>query len=105
MELCEQMKTYLKALKKETPGLVLDAERETMIYTAVIKEALKIKLTQYPTSAENDADLLARGGLSKRHLMAVEVRLGEKRLFQEALASLVSSEGEERPKKRVKMKA
>lgn len=44
------------------------------------------KMKQYPTSIQHDEVLLKTEGLTKRHRMAVEVRLGEKFLLQEAIA-------------------
>lgn len=81
-ELEEQTKAFLKALKKLDPK----RKRSEAIYDTVLEKALMTRLRQYPTSAEQDESLLSKESLGKRHRMAVEVRLGEKRLLQEALA-------------------
>ncbi|XP_014552734.1 hypothetical protein COCVIDRAFT_41116 [Bipolaris victoriae FI3] len=81
-ELEEQTKTFLRALKKLDPK----RKRSEAIYDTVLEKALMTRLRQYPTSAEQDESLLSKESLGKRHRMAVEVRLGEKRLLQEALA-------------------
>lgn len=81
-ELEEQTKAFLKALKKRDPK----RKRSETICNTVLEKALRTRLGQYPTSAKQDESLLSKEGLSKRHRMAVEVRLGEKRLLQEALA-------------------
>lgn len=57
-------------------------------------KALTAKLAQYPTSIEDDEKLLKVGSLEKRHRMAIEVRLGEKRLLHEALALLQGGQDE-----------
>ena len=62
--------------------------RRDEVLIAVLTGTLKEKLNHYPTSVAEDEKLLQKTDLPKRHRMAVEVRLGEKRLLQEALASL-----------------
>ncbi|KAF1938316.1 SET domain-containing protein RMS1 [Clathrospora elynae] len=104
-ELEEQFKTLLIAFKKSKPELIPEKRKRDEIYSAVVARALTTKLAQYPSSVEEDETLLKRDGLPKRHRMAVEVRLGEKRLLQEALALVrgggdhVEHEGERAGKK------
>ena len=81
-ELEEQFKTFLKVLTKRDSK----RKRSDAVYNTVVGKALKARLAQYPTSIEHDEALLSRDDLAKRHRMAVEVGLGEKRLLQEALA-------------------
>ncbi|KAF2845320.1 SET domain-containing protein [Plenodomus tracheiphilus IPT5] len=111
-ELSEQLKSLLKALKKQKPDLIPNTARRDEILDDVITEVLTHKLSQYPNSEEEDEKLLKYGDLTKRHRMAIEVRLGEKRLLQEVKASLAkrkeargSDVKDERPKKRMKTKA
>ncbi|KAH9863089.1 hypothetical protein IAQ61_009366 [Plenodomus lingam] len=111
-ELSEQLKTILKALKKQQPELIGSAVRRDEILHAVIGEALNRKLSEYATSVEEDEELLENSSLTKRHRLAIEVRLGEKRLLHEVRASVMefckdneSKAREERPTKRIKMKA
>ncbi|KAL6703072.1 Ribosomal lysine N-methyltransferase 4 [Coniothyrium glycines] len=94
-ELNEQLKLVLKALKKVKPEIASDKRKRDEVHTSVIAKALATKLSQYPTTAEEDDALLKKGGLSRRHRMAVEVRFGEKVLIGEAIASLVDDETEE----------
>ncbi|USP82239.1 hypothetical protein yc1106_09513 [Curvularia clavata] len=87
-ELEEQFKTFLKVFKKRDSK----RKRSDDMFNTVVEKALKARLAQYPTSIEHDEELLNREDLAKRHRMAVEVRLGEKRLLQEALA-LIHADG------------
>ncbi|KAH0537842.1 hypothetical protein FGG08_005455 [Glutinoglossum americanum] len=51
---------------------------------AVLRRILEARLKEYPTKLEDDEMLLRDGGLSLRRKMAIEVRLGEKRVLKEA---------------------
>ncbi|OLN88998.1 Ribosomal lysine N-methyltransferase 4 [Colletotrichum chlorophyti] len=86
-ELDEQLKGVLKAIKKVKGDLIPDKRKRDEIYDRVVTLALQRLLAQYPTTAEEDEILLASGHLTPRQKMAVEVRLGEKRLLKEALHS------------------
>lgn len=94
VELSEQLNLVLKALGKVKPDLVSDKRKRSEIHASVIAKALATKLAQYPTTAEEDGALLKKGGLSKRHRMAVEIRFGEKILLGEAIASLMQEDDE-----------
>lgn len=87
-ELEEQFKNFLKILKRRDSK----RKRSNAVYNAIVERALKARLVQYPTSIEYDEALLSRDDLAKRQRMAVEVRLGEKKLLQEALA-LIHADG------------
>jgi SET domain-containing protein 6 len=101
----------LKALKKTNPETFADKRKRDEISSASILQALTAKLAQYPTSTQEDKALLKKDGISKRHRMAIEVRLGEKELLHEAVALLQgagSAEEEadgERATKKAKTKA
>lgn len=84
----------LKALKKSNPGLIAEKRKREDIFNAVVTKALAAKLALYPTSINDDERLLKVGSLEKRHRMAIEVRLGEKRLLHEALALLQGGQDE-----------
>lgn len=84
-ELEEQLKGILKLLKKMNADLIPDKRKRDEIYQHVVVSTLQKLLAQYPTTAEEDEALLASGSLTPRQKMAVEVRLGEKRLLKEAL--------------------
>ncbi|KAF2823201.1 SET domain-containing protein RMS1 [Ophiobolus disseminans] len=94
-ELEEQLKTFLKALKKARPDSFADKRKRGEICIAAITQALTAKLEQYPTSAQEDEALLKKGDLSKRHRMAIEVRLGEKKLLQEGVALMQQTASED----------
>ena len=85
-ELGEQMKSFLKVLKKADATLVPDKRKRDEICGAVIREVLAVRLAQYPTTLEEDRALLSAPGLSSRKRMALEVRIGEKLLLQEAIS-------------------
>jgi SET domain-containing protein 6 len=105
------MKTFLKALKKTSPSIFADKRKRDEICHAAVTQALTAKLEQYPTSAQEDEALLKQNNLAKRHRMAIEVRLGEKLLLQEAIAlmqgGISASEDahDERPTKKAKIRA
>jgi SET domain-containing protein 6 len=93
-ELEEQIKDFLKVAKRVNASLIPEKRKRDILCDTVIVEALEKKLAQYPTTVLEDVALLKKADLSKRYRMAIEVRLGEKRLLQEAIA-LVRSTGEE----------
>ncbi|KAJ4984821.1 SET domain-containing protein [Stagonosporopsis vannaccii] len=107
-ELEEELKDALKIIKKHKPELVADKRKRDGITNTVITQVLTEKLAEYPTSVQEDRALLKKSGLTKRHRMAIEVRLGEKVLLEEALAMLkarteaATYESEERPAKKTK---
>ncbi|KAF6823205.1 set domain protein [Colletotrichum musicola] len=104
-ELEEQLKAVLKAIKKANGDLIPDKRKRDEVYQAVVVQALQKILGQYPTSIQEDEALLASGNLASRQKMAVEVRLGEKKLLREALAfagSLGAPAAEEEPERSAK---
>jgi SET domain-containing protein 6 len=88
----------LKAFKRWRPDAFLGKRQRDDICSSVIKQALTMKLAQYSTSIQEDGRLLKTEEISKRHRMAIEVRLGEKMLLQEAIALMqeVSSASEDK---------
>jgi SET domain-containing protein 6 len=90
-ELDEQLTAFLKAIRKSKPDVVADKRKRVESCKAAITQALMTKLGQYPTSIEEDKELLKKQDLAKRHRMAIEVRLGEKTLLQEAVALMQGS--------------
>ncbi|KAF1923363.1 SET domain-containing protein RMS1 [Didymella exigua CBS 183.55] len=110
-ELEEELKLALKAIKKHKPEMIADNRKRDGAVNAVITEVVADKLAQYPTSIREDRAILKKSGITNRHRMAVEVRLGEKVLLEEALTMLrarsaaVANEDEERPAKKMKSKA
>ncbi|KAG7115760.1 Ribosomal lysine N-methyltransferase 4 like protein [Verticillium longisporum] len=110
-ELVEQLKEFLKAVKKLDSERIPDKRKRDEICDAVIAEVLKVRLAQYPTSIETDEKLLAEADLPARRRMAVVVRLGEKKLLLEAIAlahakaqgSATGDDGEERASKKARV--
>ncbi|KAF1828859.1 SET domain-containing protein [Decorospora gaudefroyi] len=101
-ELEEQVKLFLKALKKSHSA---DKRKRDEVHHDVVARALRAKLREYPTTMEEDEALLLKDDLGKRHRMAVEVRLGEKILLREALGLVQRGDNDgERVGKKMKMK-
>ncbi|KAL8335622.1 hypothetical protein RB598_009690 [Gaeumannomyces tritici] len=89
-ELTERLKAVLKATKKARPEAVPDKKARDDLMLGAVRDAIDAKLREYGTSLEEDAATLAGlgGGASARVRMALEVRIGEKRLLREARAWL-----------------
>ncbi|KAI8206182.1 Ribosomal lysine N-methyltransferase 4 [Colletotrichum sp. SAR 10_76] len=107
-ELEEQLKAVLKAIKKINGDLIPDKRKRDEVFHAVIVSTLQKILSQYPTSTQEDEALLSTGDLTTRQRMAVQVRLGEKKLLQEALefaGSTAPAEGEQEEPERSSKKA
>lgn len=90
-ELGEQFKTLLKAVKKVNgaePAVrgLSDKEMRKELYLSCALGALQDRERQYQTTLEDDEQLLSAGQVSRRHMMAVWVRKGEKQLLREAQA-------------------
>ena len=107
-ELEEELKDALKIIKKKKPEVIADKRKRDDIANTVLKQVLLEKLAAYPTSAEEDRALLEKSDISHRHRMAIQVRLGEKTLLEEALAMLKArttestNEHAERPAKKAR---
>lgn len=72
------------------PSSVPDKRKRDDIRNSVVAKILYARLAEYPTTAQEDEALLARDDLPRRHRMAVQVRLGEKKLLHEAISLLPS---------------
>ncbi|KAJ4374346.1 Ribosomal lysine N-methyltransferase 4 [Neocucurbitaria cava] len=93
-ELEQQIKVLLKHLDKLKVHHTPNKRKRDMIHETLIAESLSAKLLQYPTRVEEDEELLQKDNLSKRHRMAIEVRLGEKNLLQEAIDLTSKGDGD-----------
>ncbi len=62
---------------------------------SLLAEIFRKRLTQYSTTIDEDRALLTAGPKSRRHNMAILVRLGEKEVLQEYLTYFISLQGEE----------
>lgn len=110
-ELEEELKHALKIIKKHKPDMFLDKKERDRIMNAAIIQVLADKLAEYPTSMKEDRAMLKQPDIPNRRRMAIEVRLGEKILLEEAITMLKirddagADEGEVRPAKKIKSKA
>lgn len=83
-DLQEQLKTFLKGIKKAQPDAIPDKRKRDEIHQAVLAKTLEALVARYPTSISEDENLLKQD-LNQRTRMAIAVRLGEKKLLQEAI--------------------
>ncbi|KAH7008682.1 UV-endonuclease UvdE-domain-containing protein [Ilyonectria destructans] len=91
-DLQQQLKTFLKGVKKAQPDAIPDKRKRDEIQQTVQAKTLESLVSRYPTSIFED-ELLLKKDLGRRARMAVEVRLGEKKLLREAITAL-SSDGD-----------
>lgn len=107
----EELKDALKTIKKKNPEVFADRKQRDEIANSIITQVLKEKLKDYPTSISEDRAELRKSNLTNRRRMAIEIRLGEKVLLEEALAMLRARaevdvpESEQRPVKKLKNRA
>lgn len=92
-DLQQQLKTFLKGVKKAQPDAIPDKRKRDEIQQTVQAKTLESLVSRYPTSIFEDELLLKNKDLGRRARMAVEVRLGEKKLLREAITAL-SSDGD-----------
>ncbi len=86
-ELEEQVKSFLKIIRKVAPEAGLDDKsRRQELYLASVLRALKEREAQYQTTLEQDDDIITRNNAANRAAMAVFVRRGEKLLLRDAQA-------------------
>ncbi|KAL1839093.1 hypothetical protein VTJ49DRAFT_1861 [Mycothermus thermophilus] len=89
-ELGAQFKTLIKAAKKAgnsriAAELLEDKDKRKELYLQAVLAALRARERQYPTSLEEDEQLMT-GQLSRAQQMAIVVRMGEKKVLREAQA-------------------
>lgn len=107
-DLQEQLKDFLKVVRKLDAASIPDKRKRDEIQHEVISRSLETLVSQYSTTVADDQRLLANGDLSERKRMATIVRLGEKLLLQEAktylaaVASEITADDGEAPRKRTK---
>ena len=83
------LKTLLARKDEYKKLAVLEKKRETQLVVETAKvmaEVLKARVKEYKTSIAEDKELLQKESIQGRRRMAVEVRLGEKEVLQEAQA-------------------
>ncbi|RBR25107.1 uncharacterized protein FIESC28_02015 [Fusarium coffeatum] len=86
-DLQEQLKTFLKGIKKAQPAAIPDKRKRDEIHQAVLEKTMEALAARYPTSIPEDEVLLNGQNLSQRARMATVVRLGEKKLLREAMSA------------------
>jgi hypothetical protein len=106
-DLQEQLKSFLKGIKKAQPDAIPDKRKRDEIHQAVLAKTLETLAARYPTSISEDQILLNGQNLDQRARMATVVRLGEKKLLQEAIATFsedveMTMDDESGPAKRTK---
>ena len=85
-DLQEQLKALLKGIKKVEPQVISDKRKRDEVSQAALAQSVQTLESRYATSAVEDENLLNQGSLPERIRMAIEVRLGEKKVLQEAKA-------------------
>ncbi|KHN94930.1 SET domain protein [Metarhizium album ARSEF 1941] len=93
----EQLKSTLKLLQKLDRNLISDKRKRDDILRSTMAATLRLLASRYSTTAAEDEVLLAQGHLSRRQRMAIQVRLGEKRLIQEACDHFSEKASQETP--------
>ncbi|KAJ6440077.1 SET domain protein [Purpureocillium lavendulum] len=93
-DLQDQLKKFLKALKKLDDSLVPDKRKRDEVLQAILAKAILDIESRYPTTMADDELFLQHENTTPRRRMAALVRLGEKRLLHEAkeLLSRTSTE-------------
>jgi len=91
-ELEEQVKGFLKVVRKLKPHAIPDKRKRDEVYLHVVRSAINARLSEYPTTLDDDRALVAKS--SGRLRAAIEVRLGEKVLLH-AARDFVTAELEE----------
>ncbi|POR35885.1 Ribosomal lysine N-methyltransferase 4, partial [Tolypocladium paradoxum] len=105
-DLQEQLKTFLKALQNTDAGLIPEKRKRDDLQQAILADSILAIELRYTTSIAADHQFLLQN-LGQRHRMAVQVRLGEKRLLEEAKVCLSvsadhASDGPAAPSKKTK---
>lgn len=91
-DLQEQLKAFLKCIKKTQPDAIPDKRKRDQIHQAVLAATLQRLAARYPTGITEDEMQLREGQDGDRARMAIEVRLGEKRLLREAIDAFSSED-------------
>lgn len=107
-ELEEQLAALIKQAKKLLKTELKDKRKRESLYYLSVLSALIAKEEQYPTTRQEDEEMLMKDDLSKRHRMAIEVRLGEKKLLGEAISmvgefAIAMDDGPEQPSKKARI--
>ncbi|PHH73734.1 hypothetical protein CDD80_3612 [Ophiocordyceps camponoti-rufipedis] len=96
----QQLKSLLKALPAGTLPPSKPSREATQ--RAIISKALTAMQSRYATTTAQDEQLLQQD-MSKRRRMAVQVRLGEKRVMDEFATWLAEEDQSHRPSKKIKV--
>ena len=84
--LCERVVIFgeAKGANRNSHGLVIPSNAHQ-----IVKQLLRHRLRQYPSTIAEDRDILAHEGLTRKR-MAVEVRLGEKEILADWIKAIDS---------------
>ncbi|PHH89712.1 hypothetical protein CDD83_5439 [Cordyceps sp. RAO-2017] len=94
-ELRDQLKRFLKAVQKLDGRAVQDKRGRDEAQQAILARSILAVESQYPTTGTQDELRLRQEDMSQRRRMAVQVRLGEKRLLEEAKSLLSASSADD----------
>lgn len=107
-DLQDQLKAVVKAIKKVQSDVLPDKRKRDEVFQSIFLKTLETLAARYPTSITEDELLLKKSGTSHHARMAIEVRIGEKKLLQEAMTAAQSDgdvemeEDDSGPQKRAK---
>ncbi|KAK2616949.1 Ribosomal lysine N-methyltransferase 4 [Conoideocrella luteorostrata] len=97
LDLKEQLKTVIMTLQKLDGTLIPDKRKRDDVLSSTMTGALRSISSQYGTTVAEDEQLLKQDGLPHRQRMAIRVRLGEKRLIQEAFEAFSGKAAQDMP--------
>ncbi|KAG5925972.1 hypothetical protein E4U42_003775 [Claviceps africana] len=96
-DLQAQLKAIIKEMQRQDRTLMPDKRKRDDVLQSVMVGALRSVASHYPTTVAEDEALLRQDDVAHRHRMAVIVRLGEKRLIEEAFAHFSGRAAREEP--------
>lgn len=97
--------THLKAIEISETSLPGRSKLATELVGLVLAALFRIREGDYPTTMEEDEDLLQTGNLSRRGAMAIQVRTGEKKVLREAASAAVAFAGSNRKMRLISLPA
>lgn len=88
--------THLKAIEISETSIPGRSKLATELVGLVLAALFKSREEEYQTTMEEDEDLLRAGNLSRRGAMAIQVRIGEKKVLKEAISAAAAFAGSNR---------
>ncbi|KAK0115968.1 hypothetical protein ONS95_013009 [Cadophora gregata] len=86
----------LAAIESSQASLSSRLKLATVLVGKVLAVILESRAKEYSTTIEEDRALLQAGNLTSRHIMAIQVRLGEKLVLEEAIQEAKSFTGSDK---------